>query len=194
MNKEIKQEKNKNRNKTYAVIVAVVAVLVAFVIFKPSHNTQNTETTKAPEVQTVETKEETTIARIDITTPLVDATKPQFEVYVNDSEEPEKQNVSMPKFDVQGYVIQKDNGNEDIKLKALKNADISIVLRGRWEKNDNDEIIEHWVKYTSLAINDEEILPEAVEVWHNDPFRYTINAKAGEEYKIHVEWQKDTNK
>ena len=94
----------------------------------------------------------------------------------------------MPYHNIQGYVIQNEDNDANIVIKVIENAKIALQLRGKDERDNNNMIIENWVKYTSLSIDGEEILPEAVEAWHNKPFTYTINAKAGEKYKIHVEW------
>ena len=189
MNKEVKQETNKSSNKVYAIIAVIMIVLALFVIFKPNQNTKNAEIGRATEVQTVEAKEENTIARIDITTPLVDAEKPQFEVYVDGSEIPENQAGWMPKFESQGYVIEKDDGTKDILIKALNNVDISIVLKG-FRDEKNGKFIQHWVKYTAFKINGEEILSEPRDIWYGKAYAYHLNAKKGEEYKIHIEWTK----
>jgi hypothetical protein len=135
---------------------------------------------------------EKTVARVDITTALVDEKKPQFEIYVDGSEAKEQQSGWMSQFGVQGYVIQKDDGVKDIELKALKNATINITLRGIWEKGSDDKAMERWVKYTSMTVNGEDVLKEPIDVWHDKPFVHTIKAKSGEEYKIHVEWTKSS--
>lgn len=179
----------KNDNKIYAIVVIVVAALVLFVIFKPNHEVKSTEKAEAITAETTKTKEEKVISRIDFGTKLVDADKPQFEVYVDGSETPMKQAAWMPNFNSQGYVIQTDDGSKDIKLKALTDADISIVLRGRWDINADGKMIEHWVEYTSFVIDNQEILNKPINVWHNKPFVYKFNTKNGQEYKIHIEWQ-----
>lgn len=186
MSKEIKEEKSKA-----GVIVAVIAIVVVaggIMLLKSNADTtiQKTETAAAIKA---ENKEEKTIARIDLTTKLVNADKPQFEIYIDGSEIPEKQADWMPEFGSQGYVVERNNNKKDINIKAINDAVISVKLKGlRQEKAGT--FVEHWVKYTSVSVNGEEILPEPVSVWYNKPFTYTINAKAGEEYKIHVEWTK----
>jgi hypothetical protein len=42
------------------------------------------------------------------------------------------------------------------------------------------------VEYTSIKINDEEILSEPIKQWTTE----TLETEAGETYKIHAEWQK----
>lgn len=188
MSNEIKEEKSKAGVIT-AVVVAVAVIAGGIMFFKPSNNAKVQEQKIATAATAPKPKAEKTVARIDISTKLVDAKKPQFEVYVDGSKTPEKQAGWMPNFDIQGYVIQKDDGMKNIKLKVLNDAYINIFLKGlRDEQNGN--LSQHWVKYTSLKVNGKEILPEAVEVWYNKPFRHTIKAKAGDEIKIHAEWTK----
>jgi len=164
----------KKRNIKYIILAIVAFCVAAYVVFaynKPAEKTN---------------------ARIDITTALVNAQKPQFEIYIDNSETPEKQSDWMPNFKIQGYVVQKNSGVKDIKIKALKNADINVNLRGEFEKDEKGEPIKHWVKYTSMTVNGQEVLLKPVDVWHNEPFVYTINAKAGDSYDIHVEWKKSS--
>lgn len=132
----------------------------------------------------------TTTGRIDFETALVDATTPQFEIYVDGSETSEKQAGWMNKYETQGYSLQRRAGAKDIKLKALTDANVKITLRGIWEKDPEGKMVEHWVKYTSLVIDGKEILTEPVDVWHNKPFSYTLDAKAGQNYNIRIKWKK----
>ena len=158
------------KRKYIYIILAVIAFVaaVSFVLFP--RNNKPTE------------------ARVDITTTGIKT--PRFNVYVDNSETPEEQAAWMNKFDIQGYVVQSDNGVKDIDLKVLNNADIEIILRGPDNRDENNNIIENWVKYTSFTVDGQEILKEPINVWHNRPFRYTIKTKAGDEHKIHIEWTK----
>ena len=189
--KDIKTEKNINSKKKY-ITLAIAVLVIAFAIIKANSGkdeaTIQTQATSETVSKQAVVAEEATVGRIDISTKLVDASKPQFEVYVDGSETPEEQAKWMPYHNIQGYVIQNEDNDANIVIKVIENAKIALQLRGKDERDNNNMIIENWVKYTSLSIDGEEILPEAVEAWHNKPFTYTINAKAGEKYKIHVEW------
>lgn len=201
-----KQSSNKKNGKLFIIIAAMVAV-ISYLLIKPSgYDSQVVEnkiiTTGAqqaePEpikVSTVqEETQEPTTARIDIITPLFDAETHQFEVYVDDAETPLTQEEWMLKYNTQGSTIQKAGNNANIMIKALNDADIYILLKGPW-KQDNNNMAEHWIKYSSLIINGEEVLPESIDVWHNKPFKHIIDAKNGETYKIHVEWsESDLNR
>ena len=189
MSEEIKEEKSKAGVIT-AVVVAVAVIAGGIMFFKPSNNVKVQEQKVATATIAPKPKAEKTVARIDISTKLVDAKKPQFEVYVDGSKTPEKQAEWMPKFGNQGYVVQRDDGAKNIKLKALKDVDIDIILRGPDKRDENKKFIPVWVKYTSVTVNGKKILSEPVSVWHNKPFRHTIKAKSGDEIKIHAEWTK----
>ena len=189
MSEEIKEEKSK-AGVIIAVVVAITVIVGGIMLFKPSNNAKVQEQKVATATTAPKPKAEKTVARIDIITKLVDAKKPQFEVYVDGSKTPEKQTEWMPKFGNQGYVVQKDKNSTDISIKSLNDNELMIVLRGPDKRDENKKFIPVWVKYTSLTVNGKKILSEPVSVWHNKPFRHTIKAKAGDEIKIHAEWTK----
>lgn len=189
MNNEIKEEKSKAGVIT-AVVVAIAVIAGGIMFFKPSNNAKVQEQKVATATTAPKPKAEKTVARIDISTKLVDAKKPQFEVYVDGSKNPEKQADWMNKFESQGYVIQKNSGKTNIIIKVFNDSDINVVLRGKWEQDKDKKMVENWVKYTSVTVNGKKILSEPVSVWHNKPFRHTIKAKSGDEIKIHAEWTK----
>ena len=189
MSNEIKEEKSKAGVIT-AVVVAVAVIAGGIMFFKPSNNVKVQEQKIATATTAPKPKAEKTVARIDISTKLVDAKKPQFEVYVDGSKTPEKQAEWMQKSGNQGYVVQKDKNSTDISIKSLNDNELMIVLRGPDKRDENKKFIPVWVKYTSLTVNGKKILSEPVSVWHNKPFRHTVKAKAGDEIKIHAEWTK----
>lgn len=189
MSKEIKEEKSKAGVIT-AVVVAIAVIVGGIMLFKPSNNAKVQEQKVVTATTAPKPKAEKTVARIDIKTKLVDADKPQFMVYVDGSDTPEKQAEWMLKFNTQGYVVQKGGKAIDIAIKVLEDTYIDLALRGKWEQDENRNMVENWVDYTSLSVNGNEILQKKTSVWHNKPFRHSIKAKSGDEIKIHAEWTK----
>lgn len=197
MSNEIEVKKATKIKKGY-IVFALVVILAAIGVMigngTKEENTTNTSTQITTEQDSVTKQiaiiEESPVARIEFSTKLVDAQKPQFEIYVNDSKTPEQQVNWMPNLGDQGYVVQSDNGKADIVIKSPKDVDISLNFRGKWEQDKEGKLVKNWVKYTSVTINGEEILSKSVNVWHQNPFTYTLNAKAGKTYKIHAEWTK----
>ena len=188
MNKEIKKEKSK-LSRSYIIIALIVVIIGGIMFFK----TNNTDTVKKQETVVatkVEPKEEKTVARIDLTTPLVDADKPQFEVYVDGSKTSEKQAAWWPNFGFQGYVIQKVDNSTNFVIEMLEDAEFNIILRGPSKRDENKKFIPIWVDYTSFTINGEEVLLTTLPVWHNKPFVKKIKASKGKKYKVKINWTK----
>lgn len=183
-----------NSNKKYIALALVVLLAIIGIVMNNSNEEETITTiTTEPEVIANVTEEkpikEPTIARIDITTPLVNAEEPQLAVYVDGSSEPEKQARWMPKVNKQGYVVQKESHEIDITVKFLNNANTNVIFRGIDRRDDRNERIPVWVNYTSITVNGKNILPEETMVWHNKPFIFEIKGKTGEEYEIHTEWK-----
>jgi len=191
--KDIKTEKNINSKKKY-ITLAIAVLVIAFAIIKANSGKDEATIQTQATSEATSISEEKTVARIDIYTKLVDAKKPQFEVYVDGSETPEKQADWMFKYNTQGSVVQKKGDNLNLTIKVLNDTEMYVFLKSPWKQGPDGELVDNWVKYTSLIIDGEEILSEAVEVWLNKPFRYAIKAKTGEEHKIHAEWTKSYEK
>lgn len=189
MSEEIKEEKSKAGVIT-AVVVAIAVIAGGVMLFKPSNNAKIQEQKVATATTAPKPKAEKTVARIDISTKLVDVKKPQFEVYVDGSEKSMKPTGWMINSGFFGYVVQKNGNDVVILIKTIKDSEISVALRGPDVRDSKGNRIENWVKYTSFTVNGKKILSEPVSVWHNKPFRHTIKAKSGDEIKIHAEWTK----
>ena len=134
------------------------------------------------------------MARIDISTALAEDKKPQFMVYVNGSEKPLKRAFWMYRKGLYGSTIQKDGEKLDIVIKVLKDADIKLSASGIQKLDKKKNKVPVWVEYTKFSINDENILKSAKKVWFEEPLEHELKAKAGQEYKIHAEWHKDSKK
>ena len=205
MSKEVKNKEPEvtKGSKKYVALTLVIILAIVGIMSSNDNKDETTTTTvaiteqvpaaeQAPATEQVSTAEEApaetepTVARIDITTPLVNADESQFEVYVDASEEPLKQAKWMVKFGKQGYVIQGNEGKKDIVIKTFKDANIKIVLKGRKEDNN-------LVKYTTFDINSEKVLNKITELGYNNSFNYIIKAKAYNEYNIHIEWTNTNN-
>ena len=54
--------------------------------------------------------------------------------------------------------------------------------------NDKSKRIPYWIDYTKFAVNDDVIFEESTPIWHDSPYDYKFEAKAGEQVKISIEW------
>ena len=186
-----KETKEQAKSIKRDVVLALLVLLTTFGIITTKTEPKVVATVSEVTDSTVAV-EKTVKARIDISTPMVDENKSQFEVFVNGSEESEKQVNWMRNLQRDGFVIKGEGSAMEILIKARNNADLVVVLRGPDTRDKNGNRYPTWVKYTSVIINGEELLSEPANVWHDKPFIYTLKTKAGKEYKIHAKWTKRT--
>ena len=89
-----------------------------------------------------------------------------------------------------GYVIQSYAGKLEIVAQATADGQLELDLKGMDVRNPKGKPkrIPYWIDYTKLTVNGEIIFDELTPAWHDKPYAYKMNAKAGEEIKIQVEW------
>lgn len=89
-----------------------------------------------------------------------------------------------------GYIIQSYVGNLELVFNVVEGGVIVLDLKGLFYPNPKDKTkgIPYWVDYTKLTVNDNVIFDEPVPVWHDAPYNYKFEAKAGEKIKINIEW------
>ena len=89
-----------------------------------------------------------------------------------------------------GYVIQSYAGKLDIVFKVIDGGSINIDLKGLFyaDPKNKSNHIPYWVDYTKFAVNNKVIFNELTPIWHDKPYNYTMEAKAGKDIKISVEW------
>ena len=89
-----------------------------------------------------------------------------------------------------GYQIQSHAEKLEIIAKTTVNGKINLYLRGvdiRYP-NDNSKRIPYWIDYTKLVVNGNITLDKVTPAWHDKPYGYNMEVKAGDEIKIQVEW------
>ena len=89
-----------------------------------------------------------------------------------------------------GYKIQSYAGNLEIVTKSTSNGQIRLSLKGLdiRDPQDNSKRIPQWIDYTNLTVNGKRIVGKRTPAWHDKPYNYTLDVKAGEEIKIQIEW------
>ena len=88
------------------------------------------------------------------------------------------------------HVIESYAGQLKLVVKAVVDGDVQIMLSAPLvrDKQDSSKRIPCWIDYTSFVVNGKEHLNTSAPAWHNKPYEYLINVKAGDEIKIQVEW------
>ena len=89
-----------------------------------------------------------------------------------------------------GYQIQSYAGKLDFIAKATSDGQILLNLMALdvRDPKDNSKRIPYWIDYTKLTVNGKSIIDKITPAWHDKAYRHNIDAKAGEEIKIQVEW------
>ncbi len=89
-----------------------------------------------------------------------------------------------------GYVIMSHTGKVEFVVKATANGRVNFDFRGMWvqDPEDKTKLIPYWIDYTKLIVNGQIIFDKITPAWHDQPYFYTMEAKANEEIKVQFEW------
>lgn len=87
-----------------------------------------------------------------------------------------------------GYVLEGENTKINIKIKAIQNGKLRVDFKGIY-KTINKIKLPLWIDYSSIKINDKEILSIPVSTWHDKPFRYEMPVKDGQVVHITIKQQ-----
>ena len=89
-----------------------------------------------------------------------------------------------------GYVIMSHTGKVEFVVKATANGRVNFEFRGVWvqDPEDKTKLIPYWIDYTKLIVNGQIIFDKITPAWHDQPYFYTMEAKANEEIKVQFEW------
>lgn len=100
--------------------------------------------------------------------------------------------ISKPKWfksdNGQGIVMQSNKGNLTFKLKCIGGGMLSIKLKGPDMKGENKETYPIFIDFTSLKINNKEMLSENKLTWFKKPHSINIQCNDNEILDIKVKW------
>ena len=87
-----------------------------------------------------------------------------------------------------GTQIQSKKGNIRLKIKCVNDGKLNVTLRGIDFRDDYDNRIPIYVKYTKLMIDDENVIENPAFIWHDEPLSHEIDVEDGQTVDILVEW------
>lgn len=89
-----------------------------------------------------------------------------------------------------GYFVQSYAGKLDFIAKVVTDGRFSLNLRGICipTPEDKNKRIPYWIDYTKLTVNGKVIFDKVIPAWHDKPYHYNLDVKAGEEINIQTEW------
>ena len=87
-----------------------------------------------------------------------------------------------------GTQIESKKGSIRLKVKCVNEGKLNVTLRGIDFRDDYDNRIPVYVKYTNLMIDDNKVIDKPAFVWHNEPLSHEIDVEDGQTVDILVEW------
>ena len=86
----------------------------------------------------------------------------------------------------QGCVISCEKRVQHLDIKSYCNGKMRLFFRGR-DYRENGKIFPVYITYKSIKIDGMEILGRSVNTWHDEPYRYELDVKNGQNISIDVE-------
>ena len=95
----------------------------------------------------------------------------------------------LPKNEL-GYFFNSYAGKLTFVVKAVTGGRFVLDLKGIWvpDPKDRNKRVPYWIDYTKLIVKGKVIFDKVTPAWHDKPFNYALEVKAGEEIKIQTEW------
>ncbi|WP_298501400.1 class I SAM-dependent methyltransferase [uncultured Methanobrevibacter sp.] len=90
-----------------------------------------------------------------------------------------------------GAVLKTKEKSFDITLKCVKDGELKISLRGP-DVRVSGRRVPSSVKYTSLLIDNENMINEPIAACHDNSYVFRKKVKDGEVVELHFEWEKFT--
>ena len=87
-----------------------------------------------------------------------------------------------------GAVIETEGKSFDLKIKCINDGLLRIVLRGPDVRDELGNFIPCYVDFNVFRINNENIINDKTNVWHNNPYIFEKNVSDGEIIELHFEW------
>ena len=87
-----------------------------------------------------------------------------------------------------GKILSGSALSNTIKIKAINDGNLFINFRGQ-DRRIEGQRFPVWIDYKSIKVDGKEILSSPVATWHDEPYRYKLPVKDGQEITIEIEQQ-----
>ena len=90
-----------------------------------------------------------------------------------------------------GLMIESPDFVFDLDVDCAEECELTINLRAPdiRDKSEKSKRIPVWVTYTSMIINDIQILSNPVNVWHDKPYRHVMKCGHGQHFHFSITWK-----
>lgn len=90
----------------------------------------------------------------------------------------------------EGIVIESYKRNLSLLIKCIKEGKLEIVLRGADLRDRLSNRIQCCIEYSTVVVNDNEILQKCVIATHDKPCKYYLNVNDNDELYIKINFRK----
>lgn len=91
-----------------------------------------------------------------------------------------------------GHFNMTEDGSIKVQFKAIRNDRITINLMGQ-DIRINNVRVPVLVEYENLIVGGEKVFDKPVRVWHDQPYKYIVDMKAGQTLSFSVLPKKPSN-
>ena len=88
----------------------------------------------------------------------------------------------------EGLIIESDQCIIDLKIKCVNDGELKICLRGLDVRDKNNQRIPIYIDYTSLIVNEKNIIKSNKLIWHDQPYIFKKDVENSEIINIHIKW------
>ena len=86
-----------------------------------------------------------------------------------------------------GTIVETSNLKQKLNINVVKDGKLQFVFRGRDRRNGKGVRVPVWIDYQSIKINGNEILAAPVKIWYEQPYRFEMDVKDGQEISLEIE-------
>ena len=86
-----------------------------------------------------------------------------------------------------GQVVSGETRKQKINIKAINSGKLTLNFRGQDKRDENKTRIPLWCDYKSIKIDGKKINDKTVQTWHDQPFKYEMPVKDGQEVQLEIE-------
>ena len=86
-----------------------------------------------------------------------------------------------------GQVVSGETRKQKINIKAINSGKLTLNFRGQDKRDENKTRIPLWCDYKSIKIDGKKINDKTVQTWHDQPFKYEMPVKDGQEVELEIE-------
>lgn len=87
-----------------------------------------------------------------------------------------------------GFIVESQNGAMSITAICEHKGTLDVVLKGRDVRTADGSKAAVWVDFTSMEVNGEEVLSGRTSVWHDAPYKYSMDVDAGDVIFLSFRW------